>query len=146
MQKTMNDLSRKLRQKLRNKQRSQGGFTLVELIVVLVIMGLLTAALVPTVTGYVGDAKTKVAESNVYMVEQAARLYLTDLELNGTELPNTLTASQLVTAGYLSEMGDGEDYNITIAKTTGGYTVEVVEAASQGGSGGTDETGTEDEE
>lgn len=61
------------------------GFTLVELIVVLVIMGILTAAILPMVTGYVATAKEKVEESNLHMVEQAARLYLTRWEMENGE-------------------------------------------------------------
>ena len=70
-----------LKKQMQKKLQSKSGFTLVELIVVLVIMGILTAALVPTVTGYIGDAREKVAASNSYMVKQAALLYLTDYEI-----------------------------------------------------------------
>ena len=67
--------------KLLARKTGSGGFTLVELIVVIVIMGILTAAILPMVTGYVASAKEKVAESNQHMVEQATRLYLILLQV-----------------------------------------------------------------
>ena len=89
--------------KLLARKTGSGGFTLVELIVVIVIMGILTAAILPMVTGYVASAKEKVAESNQHMVEQATRLYLTDWEMaNGSVSSTTITASELVEKGYLS--------------------------------------------
>lgn len=123
--------------KLRGK-RGNGGFTLVELIVVIVIMGILTAAILPTVTGYVASAREKVADSNKHMVEQAAHLYLTNWEMEqGSSAGTTITAEELVNEGYLSALPDGENYTVTITRADNGrhYNVQV-EASQVSGSEG----------
>ena len=123
---------KKIMKQMHKKMQSKSGFTLVELIVVLVIMGILTATLVPTVTGYVGDAQEKVDASNLRMAEQAALLYLTDWEIDGknaTAIPDNFTVQDLVDAGYLSGADETlAEYEITYtAGENGKHSVAVTE-------------------
>ena len=60
---------------------------------------------------------------------------------NGGAETETITASKLVTEGYLSALPEGEDYTVTITKNTntGRYSVAVT-AISTGSDSGTDDT------
>jgi len=61
-----------------NKNR-QGGFTLMELLVVLAILGLLMSLVGPRVLNQLGGAKTKTAAIQIKDLEQALEMYKLDV-------------------------------------------------------------------
>jgi general secretion pathway protein G len=62
-----------------NRRCGQRGFTLMELLVVLAILGLLMALVGPNVLRQLGGAKTKTAGIQIKDLEQAAEMYKLDV-------------------------------------------------------------------
>lgn len=65
------------------KKSNKKGFTLVELVVVIAIIGILAAILVPTMMNYVKKAKLKSANSNAKLVFTTVNGKLADLVVDG---------------------------------------------------------------
>lgn len=59
------------------------GFTLIELIVVIAIIGVLAAILVPSMIGYVGQSKLSTANSNAKLAFTNSATYCTNCEVAG---------------------------------------------------------------
>ncbi|MBQ8979886.1 MAG: type II secretion system protein [Oscillospiraceae bacterium] len=76
------------------------GFTLIELIVVIAIIGVLAAILVPSMIGYVAKSKLQTANSNAKLAYTNSATYATECEVNGTPLTNSsdLAATALATS------------------------------------------------
>ncbi|MEX5745815.1 type II secretion system major pseudopilin GspG [Massilia sp. X63] len=60
------------------KQRRSGGFTLVEIMVVVVIIGILGALVVPKLLGRTGEARVTAAKTDIATMMQALKLYKLD--------------------------------------------------------------------
>lgn len=74
------DLGRKSKQnRWPDRRTTQEGYTLVELLVVLVIIGLIAALVAPRVLGYLSTAKTETARIQIKNIKDALELYYLDL-------------------------------------------------------------------
>ena len=63
----------------RHPRRSpEQGFTLIEIMVVVIILGILAAIVAPNVIGRVGDAQLQAARSDIRGIESALKLYRLD--------------------------------------------------------------------
>lgn len=74
-----------LKQRLKARTKSKQGFTLVELIVVLVILAILAAFTIPAMLGFVEDARGKAAIADAREVYVAAQAIATESDDNAFE-------------------------------------------------------------
>lgn len=74
-----------MKKELRNKKKK--GFTLIELIVVIVILGILALIVVPKIGGFTSDAAISSHNANVRTLHSAAMMYVA--ENTGTAVSTT---------------------------------------------------------
>jgi type IV pilus assembly protein PilA len=69
--KMSNDGGRTMKTYLKRIHRESKGFTLVELLIVIAILGVLAAVVLPNVTGLVGEGETEAAKAELVTVQTA---------------------------------------------------------------------------
>ncbi len=114
------------------KMRNQKGFTLVELMVVVAILGILVAIAIPVYQNVTQNAKDKVNLANIRTIEGAITMYLIDSTGEYTNVVMAadggitgVTTGSLVPA-YLEEMPVNPNTNLTYTKADGGKVIAVV--------------------
>lgn len=106
-----------MRKKIEELRNREEGFTLVELLAVIVILGIIVAIAIPSIGKVIETAKTDANTQEAALVEDAARLYFTTSE---NAAKTKVTVKELKEAGYLEKADDLEDTaNITKDATTG---------------------------
>ncbi len=86
-------------QRIRKSLKNKKGFTLVELIVVIAVLGILASLAVPKFVGIQDDAKEKVDAQNLKMIQNVVEIYRAE---NG-ELPDTDTKMGKMVETYLND-------------------------------------------
>ncbi|MGM0199084.1 type II secretion system protein [Enterococcus sp. DIV1314a] len=103
-----------MRNKLKKIWNKEDGFTLVELLGVIVILGIILAIAIPAIGNIVDNATTNTEKNQAELVVDAAKMYVLD---NGNTIPTSgeITSTELVTAGYL-EKAPKKVYTVKITK------------------------------
>jgi general secretion pathway protein G len=82
-----------------SQRRRQGGFTLVEIMVVVVIIGILGMLVVPKLLGRTGEARVTAARTDIATLMQALKLYKLDNQRYPTTEQGLTALVQKPTAG-----------------------------------------------
>jgi type II secretory pathway pseudopilin PulG len=103
-----------MRNKIKQLLNKEGGFTLVELLGVIVILGLIVGISIPLIGNVIDGAEGKTTEAQEELVIDAAQMY----ELGGGTIDETdgVTSKELIDAGYL-EAKSVEDGSTTVIYT-----------------------------
>ncbi len=115
---------------MRNLLRNQRGFTLIELVVVVAILGILAAVITPRVMKAMDNARDKSAIATGKSIQLALERYLidngaypTEKDFDGNDInDNKITVDQLITllGGYLTLSADEFDTDAEVQYTTTG--------------------------
>ncbi|SHF78762.1 type II secretion system protein [Ornithinibacillus halophilus] len=128
--------------KLKKKFKQQKGFTLVELLAVIAILGIIVAIAVPTIGNIVSNSEEDALKANEELITNAARLaHVSGLTFsnNDTDVDvdnvtdagddNYYTVDHLVDAGFLDSVPDAVGNN-------GSYDNTYVKVVEDDGTGG----------
>ena len=138
--------------KFRNRQRTghagwglQGGFTLVELLLVLVILALIAGLVLPSIIGQAEGAKAKSASSQISRLSMAVESYYLDTGNTPSRLED-LVENPSGTAGWngpyvkkqLLKDPWGREYQFEVPGQHGEFDIYSLGADGQRGGDGTD--------
>jgi len=104
----------------RMMKRNNKGFTLVELMVVVVIIGILVAIAVPLYSNVQESAKEKTCYANQRILEGAVAQYSADHDGGFTDVPGLVSGDYIQEAPQCKDASDGYTINTTTGKVTAG--------------------------
>ncbi len=115
----------------KRRRTREGGFTLVELLIVVAILAVLVAVVLPNFTGLLGGSQTTAAEAEQVIVQTAVDAKMADQGMATTTAITTATSDMTTAAGGF---GLTPTYMRSTA-TNGTYTVNTAGLVSQASTG-----------
>ena len=111
-----------MRNKIKQLLKKEGGFTLVELLGVIVILGLIVGISIPLIGNVIDGAEDDTEAAREELIIDAAQMYelQEDVTIDGT---TGVTATTLESKGYLEKKEENAGYKVTKDATTKQYTV-----------------------
>jgi prepilin-type N-terminal cleavage/methylation domain-containing protein len=109
--------------------KKRKGFTLIEIIGVIIILGLILAITVPNISGVINNSYMKAYEVDLYSIKKAALDYILSENINTTPGVQTrIELSDMINVGLISEILDPQTKEVcdgyaTVSENSGNYTV-----------------------
>ena len=113
------------------KMLNKKGFSLVELMIVVVIMGILIAVAIPLYGAITDNAKNKTCKNNVKVIQQNAANYyaMHSTTASVADLKAMFDNNKMPSCPWDGDDADEDDYTVTIS-ATGNATVSCVNKTS----------------
>lgn len=115
---------------LKNKLKEEKGLTLIELLAVIVILGIIAAIAIPTISGIIDKSKNDAKVAEALQILDAARLAYTDDNSKTSWVYNSTAATgdKEPLSKYISKVKD-KDFTVNYIPSTNSFTITGHESA-----------------